>query len=498
MGGLPDLGVGVIRIKKRGREFRATRMGTLRELVRRGLLLPEDPVSLEGDDFKPAGEIAALMSTFDELGTISVSDDDPWRHWSEDSLDSGEWEAEEDHVLTSFLDAIAAEPTPLRVPALRPEDSTPPPDVLTPLSPAVSKKTSASPRPEDSDPAAFPGSLSAVASEPEPSPEPELEPSPELKTAPALEPAPESEPMAAQASGSDSEREPPSSTLTDPGRPQAASIAPKNQGETSPQTLPVSFASWLEKTGSDADRKWLKGFGRHEEAVVLKAPPKPTPGFSLSRVVVVLLIGVAVLGSYRFYIRTGALDSFPVEDELGVPGAPDSVSSETTGVTPPSDTVAEPPSSEDANRLFRAKALRLRNKVVGNIVPFSNAQMMEDSLFKEFQNLGVRPVQIKVDALRVRGSKDRDDQRPVQADVVVELAGIRDKDAERRLALVEERLLTTAFVLGKYATQGKVELNAVRIEIREPTPWSETYEGRNLAGLWTGRILPENLFLSEQ
>jgi len=474
-------------------------MGTLRELVRRGLLLPEDPVALEGEDFRPAGEIDALMSTFDELVSASSSVDDPWRHWSEDSLDSGEWEGEEDHVLTSFLDAIAADPTPLRVPALRPEDLTSSPAVLTPL-PDVEESElqgAGEPRSQDSDPHAFPGSLAAVAEDSVGSEDEEVAPD----TAPPGAGKQDIDDGARDGSVNDLAVEVESTVAVSADSAQPTGQAGASSTEASaeePLTLPVSFASWLEKTGSDDDRKWLKGFGRHDEGIVLKMPTPTVSSFSMSRVGTIILIGALVLGSYRFYIRTGALASYPTEDELGVPGLPDAAVVLPREPKPDAQESSSSGKLEDGNRLFRSKALRLRNRVVGNIVPFSNAQMMEDSLFKEFQNLGVRPVQIEVDALRVRGSKDRDDQRPVQADVVVELAGILDKDAERRLALVEERLLTTAFVLGKYATQGKVDLNRVRIEIREPTPWSETYEGRTLAGLWTGRILPENLFLSEK
>jgi len=121
--------------------------------------------------------------------------------------------------------------------------------------------------------------------------------------------------------------------------------------------------------------------------------------------------------------------------------------------------------------------------------------MLENSLFQEFLNLGAEPLSVKVDALRVRGSLDKDSRRPVLANLALEFQGIGGEDGEERMTLFEERLLTAWLVLGKYATLGKVSLDSVRISVREPTPWDERYEGRSLAGLWTGNIQAEQLFI---
>jgi len=50
------------RIKKGGREFNASRVETLQELVRRGLLSPTDSVSVDGGDDVPLSELTELQS----------------------------------------------------------------------------------------------------------------------------------------------------------------------------------------------------------------------------------------------------------------------------------------------------------------------------------------------------------------------------------------------------------------------------------------------------
>ena len=78
--------------------------------------------------------------------------------------------------------------------------------------------------------------------------------------------------------------------------------------------------------------------------------------------------------------------------------------------------------------------------------------------------------------------------------LALEFQGISGDDSEQRMTRFEDRLMTIWVVLGKYATLGKVSLGEVRITVREPTPWDEVYEGRVLAGVWTGRVAAEELF----
>jgi hypothetical protein len=52
------------RIKKGGREFTATRVETLKELLRRGLLHAPDRVSVDGGDYGPLSELSELQDVF--------------------------------------------------------------------------------------------------------------------------------------------------------------------------------------------------------------------------------------------------------------------------------------------------------------------------------------------------------------------------------------------------------------------------------------------------
>jgi len=218
----------------------------------------------------------------------------------------------------------------------------------------------------------------------------------------------------------------------------------------------------------------------------------------MGRVVITIVIGLAIVGAVRTWIYTGANSVFPKESELAQGNSGRVRSGSLTddevpdkGVLPAK--VSVPPVAPSEG--LQQRVLRLRNEVKGNIVPFSSAEMLENSLFQEFLNLGEQPLAVKVEALRVRGSLDKDSRRPVLANLKVEFQGVRGDDSEERMTRFEDRLLTAWLVLGKYATLGKVSLDEVHISVREPTPWDERYEGRFLAGLWTGSIPPEQLFM---
>lgn len=160
----------MIRIKKDGREFTASRMEIVRELVRRGLLRGEDPVSVDGGPFIPADEVPELSDCLEERGAARLTDTDPWHHWSSTSLDSGEWETEADGVLSSFLDVVTASSIPTLQAFLDQEDE----QVRTGESEPVLYPEGPQ---RHSDPDAFPPSLSAVAPvAPVLDDEPELEP----------------------------------------------------------------------------------------------------------------------------------------------------------------------------------------------------------------------------------------------------------------------------------------------------------------------------------
>lgn len=97
------------RIKKGGREFTVTRTETLLRLAERGLLLPDDPVSEDGGEFRPAGQVAELRAVLEAAATVTPPRDDPWRHWVGGSLDSG---GPDEGVLACFLGQIESTPLP--------------------------------------------------------------------------------------------------------------------------------------------------------------------------------------------------------------------------------------------------------------------------------------------------------------------------------------------------------------------------------------------------
>ena len=112
----------MIRIKKNGREFTASSMEVVRELIRRGLLRSGDPVSVDDGPFVPAAQVPELAGSLKEEPSRNLTDTDPWHHWSSTSLDSGEWESEAEGVLSSFLDVVTASSIPTLQALLDDED----------------------------------------------------------------------------------------------------------------------------------------------------------------------------------------------------------------------------------------------------------------------------------------------------------------------------------------------------------------------------------------
>lgn len=103
------------RIRKGDREFTAAQLETLAELASRGLLLPDDLVSVDEGTFRPAREVEGLR---DAMQAASPAEDAA-RHWEEadEDLDG------QDDVLTSFLDQLTEPSAPPEEPELLTPDS---------------------------------------------------------------------------------------------------------------------------------------------------------------------------------------------------------------------------------------------------------------------------------------------------------------------------------------------------------------------------------------
>jgi len=481
----------VIRIRKGGREFTAKRIEVVRELARRGLLGADDPISIDDGPFVPASQVPQIAECLQSRPANSDTDTDPWYHWSSTSLDSGEWEAEAEGVLSSFLDVVTASSMPTLQALLdqEAEDNSVPVDQLT-TDPERSLR--------HSDPDAFPPSLSAVAPVADPSDD-ELDGDDDESDASTVADteAPRDDSITAQQDAT-----PPDVATTSGDEARARDEAPAPNDDA--PALPVSFTQWLENRGESDDVRPLGRLGGRDDSV-LGSPSQAALGrFSALRVIFVLVVGFALVGLYRTYIRTGALSEFPTEEQLQTRVAPSDGGPEgdTDAVVGAADAAGQgaaqkspsAPSTPVPGAALHSRVMRIRNQVKGNIVPFSSAEMLENSLFQEFLNLGAQPSSVHVEALRVRGSLDMNSRRPVLANLEIEFQGIAGEDSDERMTEFEDRLLTAWLVLGKYATLGKVTLSDVRISVREPTPWDELYDGKTLAGLWTGNVPPEELF----
>ncbi len=251
----------------------------------------------------------------------------------------------------------------------------------------------------------------------------------------------------------------------------------------------------MKEKGFSESGRLLQQLGKENDGLVLspKMAPESRSRISWLRVGVVVVVMGLGLGMFSLTIRTGAQSAFPKESELErrIPGLG---VAEVVAPTPTEDERAPGPTASPQQRLLH-RSRDLRARLGPNIIPFANRSMLQDSLFQELMNMGAHPVSIEVEVLRVQGSKDKDAERPVLANVRVRLRGAEADDPDDALRGLEDRLMLSWHVLGKYATQGKVAIGEAQIEVGQPTPWSERYDGRRLTGFWTGRISPEAFFL---
>jgi hypothetical protein len=246
------------RIRKGGREFTAGRIETLRELAERGLLRPEDPVSVDGGDFHPAVDIAELGPAL----AAAPEAEDPWRHWKEadEDLDGG------DDVLTSFLDQLSPDPAPA-VAALPAAPPPAPPRARTITRPA------------------------AAAPEPPPLPPPSPPEAPE-----ALDPA-HLAPLDAPA-------------------PQLRIVEPPPA-----DSAPVSFTDWIETKGADGGQL-LENFGRYDDGVIVAARGRPDRINPWRILFLLVIGGSVILGWSLYVSTAASTDfPTEAELEKRVPGA---------------------------------------------------------------------------------------------------------------------------------------------------------------------------------
>ena len=556
------------RIRKEGREFTASRLETLQELARRGLLRADDPVSVDQGSYRPAQEIQGLAAVLASAAPAT----DPWRHWGEadEDLDGV------DDVLTSFLDQLGAgsapeigDPPPVgpsstgtsreavtlppaavlprpgsssfrgprpirrsarspdaldaseRVPhdaeALDPAELAPAEDEAAPepLDPAELEPAPAAPEPLD------PAELEPAPAAPEPLDPAELEPAPdapepldpaELSPAPAapkpLDPA-DLRPSPPEAGAIDPEARPPNqadspgSATGRAGLDEAESHAPPAAPRDAPPPqqaaeaasgaaadVPVSFSEWIETKGGSESGRLLENFGRYDDGVVVAARGGREL-FNPWRVLLTVLIGAALIGSYSIYVATAASTHFPTEEELAkrVPGG-------FRANIKPDLPVREGGEDEREAELFQRSAAdrALRDSLQGQIIHFSNREGLEDALFQELLNARVSPLSVEVEALELRGGTELGEV-PVRANVTVKLSAPRG--AEYGDANFQRTLKTAWMLLGKYQAQGRIRFEGATVVVADPLPWDELYDGKRLLGLWNGQVQADDLFLGE-
>jgi len=511
------------RIKKGGREFNASRVETLQELVRRGLLSPTDSVSVDGGDDVPLSELTELQSVFAEEGGgddspaaaaseeqaegsdlpippgIEGSSKDPWRHWSDFESNEGDSPAgdSEDDVLTSFLGQVELTESGT-FPAIR--RSNPKVPVVRHGNELQDEESLPEEAPEDPLPELAPHRIDPVEFG---EADLELIPPPTEESRQSEAEAPFESPMEAESEarasrvGSVRSEEAPSVGVDDRAQ------APRDEAELTQEmlenpALPVSFRDWLEKNESGVETgQRLERFGRYDDGIVRAQGPSRN-NFSVFRVLLVVCLGGALILSYTLYIRTAATSAFPMESELAgrMPGAVGirKPSLQLSTVDSPVGSLAGQPAAQDLVR--RAREKEVRQKVRGSIVDFTTSETLQDAIFQELINAGVKPVAVVVEPLGHKGSADKYSRRPTKANLTISLSKV-SVTGDRGYEVLEERLIHTWLLIGKYSALGRIQFEDVKITVAPPLAWSQRYEGRRLGLLWEQQIEATALFPDE-
>ena len=444
-------------IRRGQRTFRAKKLETLQQLIRRGYLGPDDVVSVDGGPFAP-------LRGLRDLGANGQTG--PWGEWDvarareETAPASFEMEDEGD-ALSDFLSTLEdsaghARSGSYRVPS-RPRQS--------------SSDASWIDRDE-------PPSLSDLADIPS-----ELEVLIEGSTG-AIDdedlPATIREPESAKPPplGESGEEEPPTAP-----RAGLRFVEPEPETSADPPTAPLSFGNWVEGKGAGKEGALLQNFGVVDDGIVLRARNRPK-GPNWWRTMALIAVGVVLVAFWHTYVRTIADTAYPTEAELvaKTQGDGPQIPGE---VATPAPREATPTTAVDIER-------RLRSRVSGEIREFANSEELENLMFQELINLRVSPMTVKVKPIRLQGTGDVGRDRPIEADVSVKLAGV-DGEGDALFSTIHERLILTWLVVAKYSRQGRVQFGKVTTRFGQPSPYEKVVEGREIQG--TGRRPLKDLLL---
>lgn len=455
------------KIRKGGKEFTAKKLSTLLELAQRGLLRSGDPVSVDGGDYGPASEVPALAGVLSDPTGASNSGSDLFAHFADESADAGDGA---DGLLADFLDQVGS--------------GAPPKIATTPGASGASKPApSRIVRPDL--PGHVPGGLSAVMTQPGPravAPEDKL---------------PMVEPEALDAIDDEAETLPyegvgPSSLARVPALKPGSTIPDLEESgpKLTPADVPVSFAQWMEKR--DSDTSLLEGFGRYDDGIVVSRALEPG-AVNWWRVGLILAVAVVVIGFRYMWVSTIAETQYPLESEIIAARQP-LPETGTIEIATPATARELPPGEQER----RAHEIRLRADLkAGRITEFNTSEELQDVLFFELVNRGVNPISVVVDSKRTAGTQDKAHRRPTRATLALNLRGV-EGNGDDQLDQLIERLITTWLLLGKYQAQGKIHFDEISITVDSPSPWSNVFDGRELAAYWDQQLIAEDLFLKEK
>ena len=461
------------RIKKGKRVFKAERFGTLVELAGRGLLDGNDHVSVDGGAFRLASDIHELNDVIAEALAAR--------------LEAGEGEAPESAasgasanqgVLEAFLSEVsdaevgsASGRIQIPVPLRPPTKSSPKRAAALPRKPAASVVGRLEREPEiEAIPELVHADLEIL-----PAPGAAAVAPPSLPEPPPPPPSQAETPSAAGAGlGEDTDF-----------RAAQARLGAMAAGAGAP-SAPISFVDWMAKRGGPGESPTvLENFGVDDTLVALKTGTPVHKGFSLLRVILIVIFGAVLVGSWYMYVRTGATQEFPVESTLRPVVRQPAVRPD--GTTPV--VKVEPTPAVPGDVAARIRENRLRGRVGTDVVDFGNPDELESSLFIELQNLGCRPLSVDVTVLASRGAS----RRPTEIDLTIKQSPIAD--GSDQLAAIQDRLGTTWMLIGKYGDRGKVTPRKVVVQLEGQARWDRG--GARLVALYKGTMTASDIFLNE-
>jgi hypothetical protein len=251
-------------------------------------------------------------------------------------------------------------------------------------------------------------------------------------------------------------------------------------------SVPLSFSDWMSKRDGDGggdSRALLDNFGVDDTLVALQQASQLHKGFSVFRLVLIVLVGTFVVGGFYMFIKTGATTQFPVESQLNpVERSPARRVSRTPAPVSPDATPGP-----ELLQVERARDAELRKRVGTDVLNFGNPDELEAALFIELQNLGCRPLSMSMTVLASRN------RIPSEIDLTIRQSPV--PEGSRKLDEIQDRLGITWMLIGKYGERGKVTARTVTVELDGQL--TSQRNGGRLLQLYKGATTSRDIFLEE-